>query len=233
MKDANYASSDLYSDNYQNASNIFNEVKFLDSIFTYESAKRIIDLLLSLIMIVLLSPLMAICALMIMATSKGPAFYTQKRIGFRGKIFNIYKFRSMVNGADQLEKHLSRELYEYYQKNRKITNDPRITKFGRILRRTSIDELPQLFNILKGEMTFVGPRPLLLDEINMYGENYDLYLSHKPGLTGLWQIKSRHISSMSERAKLDAEYIRNCGLKTDLFIILRTVVVVFSRKGAC
>jgi lipopolysaccharide/colanic/teichoic acid biosynthesis glycosyltransferase len=201
--------------------------------FIYLLVKRMFDLICSLLAIVVFSPFLLIIVVVIRLTSEGPAIYKQNRVGRNGKLFSIYKFRSMVNGADNLSAHLTPELLEHYRVNRKISNDPRITKVGNLLRRTSLDELPQIFNIFKGEMSIVGPRPLLPDEIEMYGRSFDDYISVKSGLTGLWQVKSRHKTAMSDRAELDYEYLRNKCLIYDLSIIFKTVGVVFSRKGAC
>lgn len=139
----------------------------------------------------------------------------------------------MVDGADRLEEHLSDELIKEYRKNRKLTEDPRVTKIGEFLRRSSLDELPQLLNILKGDMAIVGPRPLMTEEIEMYGESFYDYITVKPGLTGLWQIKSRSITSMQARAELDEEYLSKMGLQYNLIIMFKTVGTVLSRKGAC
>lgn len=199
----------------------------------YAFIKRFLDIFVSAFSILLLSPLLLAISLVIRLTSEGPAIYKQNRIGKDGRTFAIYKFRSMIVGADNLENSLSPELLEYYKVNRKIDNDPRITKVGKFLRRTSLDELPQIFNIFKGEMTLVGPRPMLPDEIEMYGWHFELYKSVKPGLTGLWQIKCRSETKMEDRAKLDYEYIRNQKLSYDLHILLKTFSVVLSKKGAC
>jgi lipopolysaccharide/colanic/teichoic acid biosynthesis glycosyltransferase len=203
------------------------------SLFVYLFVKRMFDLICSLLAIVVFSPFFLIVAVAIRLTSEGPAIYKQNRVGKSGKLFTIYKFRSMVNGADNLSAHLTPELLEHYRVNRKISNDPRITKVGNFLRRTSLDELPQIFNIFKGDMSVVGPRPLLPDEIEMYGRSFDDYISVKPGLTGLWQVKSRQKTAMNDRAELDFEYLCNKNLIYDLSLIFKTVGVVFSKKGAC
>jgi lipopolysaccharide/colanic/teichoic acid biosynthesis glycosyltransferase len=201
--------------------------------FIYLLVKRMFDLICSLLAIVVFSPFFLIVAVAIRLTSEGPAIYKQNRIGRNEKLFSIYKFRSMVNGADNLCAHLTPELLEHYKINRKISNDPRVTKVGKILRRTSLDELPQILNIFIGDMSIVGPRPLLPDEIEMYGRVYDAYISVKPGLTGLWQVKSRHLTSMNDRARLDYEYLQNKSLIYDLSLIFKTVGTVLSGKGAC
>lgn len=195
--------------------------------------KRLIDIIFSLVGIILLSPVMICVSLVIRATSKGSTIYKQERVGRGGKLFYIYKFRTMVDGAENLKDHLSPELIDYYKKNRKLNDDPRITKLGRALRRMSIDELPQLVNIIKGNMSIVGPRPMMPEEIDMYGGNYSLYITIKPGLTGLWQILGRDQTMIIERSKLDAEYIKRESLIYDIKIIIKTFGVVLSRKGAC
>jgi lipopolysaccharide/colanic/teichoic acid biosynthesis glycosyltransferase len=201
--------------------------------FIYLLVKRMFDIVCSLLAIVILSPLFLIVVVAIRLTSEGPAIYKQNRVGRNGKLFSMHKFRSMVNGADNLSAHLTPELLEHYKVNRKISNDPRITKTGNILRRTSLDELPQILDIFKGDMSVVGPRPLLPDEIDMYGRVYDAYISLKPGLTGLWQVKCRHLTSMNDRARFDYEYLQNKSMVYDLSLIFKTVGVVFSKKGAC
>jgi lipopolysaccharide/colanic/teichoic acid biosynthesis glycosyltransferase len=198
----------------------------------YLFLKRVADLFCSLFALIALFPLMLLIFAAVRFTSKGPAVYRQKRIGRRGKEFTIYKFRTMINGADNLEKCLSPEQLAFYQKNRKLELDPRITKIGGFLRRTSLDELPQLLNILKGDMSIVGPRPMLPDEIDQYGSAYSRYVTIKPGLTGLWQIVSRHKTVMAERAKIDMQYLENRSIYYDFSIIIKTVSVVLNRKGA-
>lgn len=198
----------------------------------YLPVKRLLDILGSLIGIVVLSPILLILSVVIRATSTGPAIYTQKRIGYHGREFTIFKFRTMVAGADQLEDHLSSELLEYYRFHRKLENDPRITKQGAFLRKMSLDELPQLFNILRGDMSIIGPRPMLPEEVIQYGSDYATYITMRPGLTGLWQVKSRHRTEMSERAKADREYFDRFGLRADFRIFCDTVKVVLLGKGA-
>ncbi len=199
----------------------------------YLFIKRLFDIILSSVGIILTLPLFLVIVPAIRLTSKGKAIYTQKRLGLNGKEFTIYKFRSMVEGADNLDKHLSPELLEYYKKYRKIENDPRITKVGRILRKTSLDELPQIYNIFLGNMSIVGPRPMLPEEKEMYGDFFNAYITMKPGLTGYWQIKSRTQTTMEARARLDYEYLKKRSLLFDLKIMVETVAVVLSKKGAC
>lgn len=199
----------------------------------YLLLKRLIDIVISSIAILFALPFILVICIIIKLTSKGPAIYKQKRIGKNGDEFILYKFRTMINGADNLNKFLSEDMIEYYNKYRKLTSDPRITKFGYFLRITSIDEIPQLFNILKGDMSLVGPRPMLPEEIEMYGRNFSKYIRIKPGLTGLWQINNRNKTTMKNRARIDCIYFKKMCLSFDLYIILKTVIVVLKKDGAC
>lgn len=201
--------------------------------FTYQTTKRTLDIFLSALAILVLSPFLLIISAFIRITSPGPAIYKQKRVGKNGRLFTTYKFRTMVNGAEHLEQFLSPEMVNAYQANRKLQNDPRITGFGLFLRKTSLDELPQVFNILKGEMSIVGPRPMMPEEIEMYGKNFRYYITTRPGLTGLWQIRCRSRTTMRDRARLDYQYYKNQSLRVDVWIVLKTIRVVLSKKGAC
>ena len=199
----------------------------------YFVIKRIFDIVFSLIGIILLSPLILGVAAAVKLTSKGTAIYKQQRVGRNGKPFTIIKFRTMVNGADNLNEQLTPKLLKIYKLNQKLNDDPRITKIGRILRRTSIDELPQLFNILIGNMSMVGPRPILKEELLKYNNIADEYLSVKPGLTGMWQVCGRSTTTYTERVLLDNDYVQNQSLFVDAKLIFKTFGVVLSRKGAC
>ena len=164
-----------------------------------------------------------------------PVIFTQERIGKGGKLFKFYKFRSMVKDADQiLKKMLSEDeaLAEEYRINKKLHNDPRITKIGRFIRKTSIDELPQFFNILKGDMSLIGNRPYLPREKEDLGYNYIDIIKTKPGLTGLWQVSGRSNVSFDERVKIETYYSNCYGLKMDMKIFLKTFKVVLIHKGA-
>ncbi|MEO0224378.1 MAG: exopolysaccharide biosynthesis polyprenyl glycosylphosphotransferase [candidate division WOR-3 bacterium] len=197
--------------------------------------KRIFDIVFSLTLIILLLPIIIITAILIKLTSKGPIFYVQERPGRFGKMIKIYKFRTMyVDAEKKLEEILknNEELREEFRKYRKLKNDPRITPIGKILRKFSIDEIPQLFNVLKGDMSIVGPRPYQIDEINYMGEYKDIVLSVRPGLTGLWQISGRNDLSFSAKLKIETWYVLNWNLWLDLFIIIRTIPAVISGKGA-
>jgi Undecaprenyl-phosphate galactose phosphotransferase WbaP len=200
-----------------------------------QALKRVMDLLLSLAFLVVLFPLFVAVALMIRFTSPGPVFYGQKRIGRAGREFRAWKFRSMVVNADELlEAYLGQnpKLAAEWNATRKLQNDPRTTKIGNFLRRTSLDELPQLWNVLCGEMSLVGPRPIVREEIARYGRYYYLYSSVRSGLTGLWQVSGRSETSYDERVTFDTFYVRNWSVWLDLYILIRTIGTVCTRAGA-
>ena len=201
----------------------------------YIVLKRIFDFIVSFIGGICIFPLLAIIMMFIKLSSKGPIIYSQKRIGQNGKKFNAYKFRSMIQNADEVLKQFlkNNELQRIeWEKTQKLKNDPRITWIGNILRKTSLDELPQLINVLKGEMSLVGPRPIVDDEIKKYDSNYNLYTRVKPGMTGLWQVSGRNNTTYKERVEFDCYYVRNWSLSLDLYILFRTVKVVLFREGA-
>ncbi len=165
----------------------------------------------------------------------GPIFYTQKRIGKNGKLFKMYKFRTMVKDADKkLEELLEKDekAIQEYQKYKKLKNDPRVTKFGEFLRKTSLDEFPQFINVLKGEMSLVGPRPYLPREKEDMGEYYSYIIQHKPGITGYWQISGRNDITFDNRVDLDFKYHYKKSLKNDIKILLITTLITIKRKGA-
>jgi Undecaprenyl-phosphate galactose phosphotransferase WbaP len=198
-------------------------------------AKFMIDLLLTLIGGTLLFPVLVAVALLIRLDSPGPVFYGQIRIGQGGRRFRAWKFRSMVQNADQvLERYLQEhpELREAWETDHKLKNDPRVTRVGQFLRRTSLDELPQLWNILRGEMSLVGPRPIVDEEIWRYGDKLSLYSKVPPGLTGMWQVSGRNDISYDERVNLDAYYVRNWSVWLDIYILMKTVWVVIVGEGA-
>ena len=197
-------------------------------------AKRCFDILVSLLLLVLLSPVFALLIWQV-RKSGGPAFFGHSRIGHNSQPFPCYKFRTMVpNAADVLEKLLrdSPEARSEWEQEFKLKNDPRITAIGDFLRRTSLDELPQLWNVLKGEMSLVGPRPVIRDELEKYGEDVSYYLQVRPGMTGLWQVSGRNDVDYDTRVALDAWYVRNWSLWHDIVILLKTVKVVLKRDGA-
>lgn len=200
---------------------------------TYLTLKRLFDIVLSVLGIIILSPVFIIISIIIKATSPGPVFFKHKRIGYLGEDLEIYKFRSMVIDADNFDKYFTPQQKKIFKDNFKLEDDPRITKIGKFLRKTSLDELPQLFNILKGQMSIVGPRPIVTDEIKKYGIYANTYFSVKPGLTGLWQVCGRSATTYEKRVLLDARYVHSLSLLNDLKIILKTFVVVITEKGAC
>lgn len=198
---------------------------------SYELVKHILDIIFTILAFIMLSPVFLITAIAIKIDSKGPIFYTQSRVGKNGKQFKMYKFRSMCSDADEM----LQELHHLNEKDGpifKISNDPRVTKIGRIIRKASIDELPQLFNILRGEMTIVGPRPPLIHEVEQYTPYQAQRLTVSPGLTCYWQINGRSELSFEEWVELDLKYINERGFITDLKIILKTIPVVLLGVGA-
>ncbi|MDB5490282.1 MAG: UDP-phosphate galactose phosphotransferase [Micavibrio sp.] len=165
----------------------------------------------------------------------GPAFFGHTRLGQGGKTFKCWKFRSMdINSAQILKDLLARDpaARAEWEKDFKLRNDPRITKIGHFIRKTSIDELPQLFNVLRGEMSLVGPRPIVSDEIHYYGDHIADYYAVKPGITGLWQVSGRNDVSYEERVELDTRYVRHWSFWNDISILFKTVGVIACRKGA-
>jgi Undecaprenyl-phosphate galactose phosphotransferase WbaP len=199
------------------------------------ATKRFLDLLLVSIGGLIILPLFLLISLAIKVTSPGPVLYAHKRLGLNGKYFNAYKFRSMeIDAEKKLESVLDADtrLREEWEATYKLKDDPRVTKIGNILRRTSFDELPQLINILKGEMSLVGPRPVTDPEIEKYGENALRVLTVKPGLTGLWQVSGRSDTDYAERVSYDLYYIQSWSVWLDLWILYRTPGVILKGKGA-
>jgi Undecaprenyl-phosphate galactose phosphotransferase WbaP len=180
-------------------------------------------------------PLYATVALSVRLTSKGPVLYKQKRIGQNGRSFSFYKFRSMViNSEEALSSFLdsdagARTEWETYQK---LHRDPRITWVGRVIRRTSLDELPQFWNVLKGDMSLVGPRPCMPEQRDLYGPHWSAYCAVKPGITGLWQVSGRNGLTYQQRVQLDSKYVQNWSLLSDLKILAKTVLVVLTGHGS-
>lgn len=197
--------------------------------------KATLDYLLAIVLVILTFPLFLTIMLAVKLDSTGPIFYGHHRLGRGARPFIAWKFRSMVIDADKvLEDHLTRNhLLRYeWERERKLKSDPRITRVGRFLRRTSLDELPQLWNVLLGEMSLVGPRPIVDDEINHYADKFELYKRVPPGITGLWQVSGRNDVTYSERVNLDAYYVRNWSVWLDIYILLRTIWVVMIGDGA-
>lgn len=196
--------------------------------------KRLLDCLISLILIFLLSPLLCILSGLIKLDG-GPVFFRHTRIGRGFVLFDCLKFRSMVIGAEEvLEEHLNSNpaARREWENTHKLKNDPRITRVGKFLRKTSLDELPQVFNIVRGEMSLVGPRPIVHNEMKKYEEEIVEYARVRPGVTGLWQVSGRNNTSYKERVELDKWYVRNWSLWLDLFILVKTVPIVLTHRGA-
>ncbi len=201
-----------------------------------KTLKRIIDIIGALVGIMILIPMTVVLYIVnFIVGDKGPIFYSQNRIGKDGKIFKMYKFRSMVMGADEkLEKYLeeNEEARKEYKINKKLENDPRVTEIGKFIRKTSIDEFPQFVNVLKGEMSLVGPRPYLPREVDDMGDAYHYITAVKPGITGLWQIRGRNDVTFKDRLDLDMEYFEKKSLVFEIKILIWTVKSVVYKKGA-
>lgn len=212
-------------------------MKFRYNLLRRESqiVKRIIDLTLASLLFIIAMPFFLLIAIMIKVSSQGPILFIQNRLGKNKKVFSCYKFRTMYLDAD---KRLDKILYSYpelkmeWQKYMKISNDPRVTPIGRFLRRTSLDELPQLWNVIKNEMSLVGPRPYLIREVEELQEAMDIICRVKPGLTGLWQVSGRSDLSFEERMRLDEHYVKNWTIWMDLVILIKTIKVVIKAQGA-
>ena len=188
--------------------------------------KRVMDLVLASVVLFLLLPLLVLIATLIWATAGHPIFFTHTRIGQNGRVFRCYKFRTMVPNADQiLKRYLADDAAALREWNltRKLAKDPRVTSLGQLLRKSSLDELPQLINVIRGEMSCVGPRPVVANELDRYGALKAEYLQARPGMTGLWQISGRSTLSYEERVALDCHYVRNWSLWSDLKILSRTI----------
>jgi len=202
---------------------------------TDTSAKRLLDIVVAATALVFVLPLLLTVGLLIRLQDGGRAVYSQKRYGRDGRTFHCFKLRSMVLDADARLKEILEtdpEARAEWETLQKLSHDPRITPLGHFIRKTSIDELPQLINILKGEMSIVGPRPIVENEISKYGEYYRDYCSVRPGLTGLWQVEGRSDTTYEERVQLDARYAKERTFTGDIMIMLRTVPAVLFSRGA-
>lgn len=197
--------------------------------------KRTVDIVLSAISVILVSPLLLLILLAVVVESPGSPIFIQRRVGRYGTTFGLIKLRTMVpNAEERLRDCLaaSPPLREEWHRNRKLRQDPRITRIGRSLRRFSLDELPQLINVLIGQMSLVGPRPVPADEGTMFGAQWPVVLSVRPGLTGLWAVSGRSDVTYSERVALEVEYVRSCSMRSDLAIIARTIPWVLEGQGS-
>lgn len=201
----------------------------------YAFVKRAFDIVASAAALIILSPIMLIAAILVYVDDPGKVFYGHVRIGKNGKPFKMWKFRSMYMNADKMINLLTPEQAKQYYTEFKIDNDPRITKIGNFLRKTSLDELPQLFNVLCNDMSLVGPRPLIESEIQTYYEDtHDVLLAVKPGVTGYWQAYARNNATYQsgERQKMEMYYVQNASLWLDIKILFKTVVSVLRKDGA-
>jgi exopolysaccharide biosynthesis polyprenyl glycosylphosphotransferase len=221
----------------------------------YDSVKRALDICCAGLGLIALAPVLAICALAVRLDSRGPIFYRQQRVGESGRVFDMLKFRSMFVNADT---RLHQEYVESFITSSpltssqpeedsaarqelnpadgglyKLVNDPRVTRVGSFLRKTSLDELPQLWNVLRGDMSLVGPRPPIPYEVDLYRAEHLQRLAVRPGITGLWQVSGRNTTTFERMVELDVEYIRNRSLALDLQILLKTIPVVLLAKDAC
>lgn len=196
---------------------------------------RILDLSIIMLAAPYIILVLVIIAISTKIDSSGPVFYRQERIGRYGRKFYVYKFRTMVENADQiLQDYLdnSPELKAQWLETQKLKQDPRITRIGNLLRKSSLDELPQLWNIILGDMSLVGPRPIVDSEVEKYGQCFDLYIQVRPGLTGLWQVSGRNNTTYEYRVELDEYYVRNRCLKVYIQILWKTIFVVLKKEGA-
>lgn len=201
----------------------------------YFSIKRLFDILCSLIACIVLIPVTIILKILFILTGDfKPIFYKQKRIGKNGKFIYIYKFRSMVWNADEVLKELLKQpkYKKEWKENQKFENDPRITKLGKFIRKTSLDELPQFINVLKNDMSMIGPRPLVEGELDEHNGNHEIYERIKPGITGWWAANGRSATTYKKRLELEYYYVENCSLLLDIKCIFKTIKAVLFKTGA-
>lgn len=198
----------------------------------YSITKRVFDMFGAIVGLIVFSPIFIIIAILVKLDSKGPIIFGHNRKGKYKEDFTIYKFRTMYENSNEIFNNFTEEQKKEYYNNYKLDNDPRITKIGDFLRRTSLDELPQLINILKGDLSIVGPRPIVEGEIEKYGIYADKFFSVMPGLTGYWQANGRSDTTYEERVAMDMYYIDNRGFLFDLKIILKTIASVIKKEGA-
>lgn len=198
----------------------------------YYMAKRAVDMILSSFALLVTAPLFALIALLVRIDSRGPVIFRRMVVGKDGKVFGMLKFRTMVVDAERILQESDELKEQYYANNCKLKDDPRVTRLGRFLRKTSLDELPQFINILNGDMTFVGPRPIAEDEVHMYGPEVERFKTVTPGITGLWQTRGRSEISYGKRVEMDMLYIKHRSLKFDIWIVLCTLPAVLLKRGA-
>ena len=198
-------------------------------------AKRIVDITLILISLPVTLPILGLLSIVVMMTTPGPIFYSHRRIGRNGAFFSMWKFRTMCeNSAKVLDDYLARhpQARAEWSRTHKLRYDPRVTRIGRFLRRYSLDELPQLWNVMTGKMTLVGPRPIVAAEVEKYGDGFSYYRRVKPGLTGLWQVSGRSQLTYPQRVQLDCDYVERWSMRRDFVILLRTFLSVVNQDGA-
>ena len=201
----------------------------------YKVIKRTFDIVVSLVGCIFLLPIIIIVKISyLISKDYNSIFYTQTRIGKNGKEFKLYKFRSMIPNADEvLKKLLENPIYkDEWQRNQKLENDPRITKMGKILRKTSLDELPQMINVLKGDMSMIGPRPLVKGELDAHHGNHAIYESVRPGISGWWAVNGRSATTYEKRLELEYYYCENCSLMLDIKCFFMTITTVLHKRGA-
>ena len=200
----------------------------------YKIIKRFLDFIFAFLLIILLIPLFLIIGILIKISSKGSIIYIQKRIGKNNTSFSCFKFRTMHPQSKYLLKKIlvkNKDFKNQFSETRKIVNDPRITRFGKFLRFSSLDELPQIFNVLIGDMSFIGPRPIVKSEIKKYGKEFGKVFSIKPGISGLWQVSGRNNLSYDKRVELDINYSENINFLLDIKIFIKTIVVILFPFG--
>jgi exopolysaccharide production protein ExoY len=207
----------------------------LDTVNLTAPAKRIFDLSFAIAFVLLCSPILILLGALLLIAQGRPIFIKHTRVGRGGRRFPCFKFRTMRNDADAiLKRHLenNRQASIEWETTRKLKDDPRVTALGRVLRKSSVDELPQLFNVIRGDMSLVGPRPIVEQEVKFYGAAISQYYSVRPGLTGLWQISGRSDVSYGTRVNLDVAYVESASLPRDMMILMKTVSVVLTSKGS-
>lgn len=197
----------------------------------YQIGKRVFDLVVATLALIILFPVFLIISLAVFMSGGSPIVYRQTRVGRNGRNFKIYKFRTMVRNAEEVLQSRP-ELMEEYQRTYKITNDPRISRLGHFLRMTTLDELPQLFNVIRGDMSLVGPRPVVPPELEKFGSDQAIYLYMKPGCAGLWQCSGRSELTYEDRVRLDLMYCRKASLRYDFRILCRTFLAIITMRGA-
>ena len=197
--------------------------------------KRILDMIIAIIAFIIFIPLFVAIPFLIRLSDDGPILFRQTRIGYGGRSFTCLKFRSMVPDANRVLKTLlatDPAARREWEENQKLIDDPRITALGKLLRKSSLDELPQLVNVIMGDMSLVGPRPIVAAEMWRYGDKLGYYLQARPGITGLWQVSGRNDCGYDQRIRMDADYVRNWRLSRDIIILLKTIFVVIKQKGS-